>query len=80
MLIITLGDAIPACGEFEVKRPDGSDYGAVVRHPRQESMWMAMWEPRGGRDSGMKRYRTRRGAWAKVQRMAAAPWPGARLR
>jgi len=47
----------------------GQWVGAVVPHPRIEGYWMAMWKPADFRDSGMKRYKSWRGAVARVQRI-----------
>ncbi len=53
---------------FDVLNAQGSRIGAAVPHPRMPGMWLAMWKPRDWRDSGMKRYKTRKGAIARVQK------------
>jgi len=55
---------------FDVFDQAGALIGAVVPHPRIEGMWMAMWKPTNHRDSGMKKYKTRRGAIRRVERAA----------
>jgi len=63
---VSVDDPFPAEGEFYISR-DGKSVAGVVLHPRMEGFWMAVYPPANRRDSGMKRYKTRRGAVGRVQ-------------
>lgn len=51
----------------EVFGEDGTSIGFAVPHPRMAGYWLACWKPRNRQDSGLKRYKTRQGAIARVR-------------
>lgn len=56
---------------YEVVR-DGKSIAGAFPHPRIIGWWLAIAPPLDWRDSGMKKFRTRRGAVAFVDRRLAA--------
>ena len=59
--------------EYEVRDERGELIGGAVPHPRMEGYWLAVWAPHDWRDCGIKRYKTRSGAIARVRREKSTP-------
>jgi len=61
---------------YEVEQ-DGKPIAGAYPHPRMIGMWLAVVPPQGWRDSGMRKFKTRRGAVRFVDARLAAQDPRA---
>lgn len=62
-------------GQVEFRLPDGTVIGLAANwnDGHRRGNWLAQWKPLDWRDSGLKRFKTARGAIGHVRKKLSAP-------